>query len=215
MRRSICFSFLFLMWGCAEKKPTVAGGSTDTGTALSGTILNSNGFPANKVKVTIFSSDYLPHLDKGFISSAFTDLGGIFLFDSLDSGYYNILAQDTTNNIGVFIADIQHNADTNNNVGSHQLDSVSKIAGQIYTEGDTTLLFANIFIKGSPFFDVPDSLGLFALNKTPQGSYTLVLEAIIKIGVGTIAIKDSLQSFIDSVVVISAVPTNLDSIQLK
>ena len=163
----------FFIFSCSNDSSTIAGGSSETETAMAqGTILTLEGINKSGITVSIYSTEYLPHINSGFVDSTHTDSNGHFYFDSLETGLYNILCKDPNLMEAVFIPNIQIFADSLINIGIHQLEKT----GFIKAVGTPDIFIA--FIPGTPFVDsipVIDSLNnaQFSFENVPPGKFTI------------------------------------------
>jgi hypothetical protein len=131
------------------------------------------------VRITIYASDYLSFYEGAFCDTAYTDIEGKFVFSALDSGYYNLLAVDTTDNKAVMVRDIPVFPVTESYSENNYFDTTGSVSGILsYTE-DIDTIVAVIYIKGTPFADVLDTSDAFSLTRLPMGQYWLMAEYYI------------------------------------
>jgi hypothetical protein len=126
-----------------------------------------------QLSLQLFSADYRPYDMTGFSMTPMLDSTGSFRCDSLDSVRYNLFAYDTSQNVGVLVADIPVN-DTEGEYTARKLFTpCGTVRGVVHDTSAIKTSFRGAYILGTPFFNLADSIGAFSFQNVPGGVYTI------------------------------------------
>lgn len=143
----ICMVSLFLNLGCSPE--SVAGGGTEGGNTICGTLVNDDRSLSVNAKVYLLPSEFNPGIENLAASSicTTTEEDGGYVFDNTPQGEYSIQAQDTQNGKNTLITgikvsgvDIDIPVDTLKDPGVMIVeipDTTGNSAGYLYVSGTT------------------------------------------------------------------------------
>jgi hypothetical protein len=124
--------------------------------------------------VALFDTSYyplVPLLNRPSASdSAITDRQGRARFDNLPPGGYNIFVFDSTLLRGVLIGPLSAGALEDTLTLSDSLHELGRLAGSV-SDKNTSFSRLSVYLKGTPFGVLVDTLGRFAMGPLPAGNY--------------------------------------------
>jgi hypothetical protein len=121
--------------------------------------------------VGLYSADFLPFSDSGFSSSATADSNGMALFPQLVPGRYQVVVRQTSGGKAALISDLAVPA-SGKMTARARLEATGTLAGAIT---DSLPAFVGvIYVPGTPFFALGDSLMRYELSGLPQGIYPII-----------------------------------------
>jgi hypothetical protein len=161
-------------------------------------------------EIYIFSDDYFPFSDSGFTNSAIVSDTGSFHFFNLMPGSYNILCTYPKSNASVFVQKISIQTWDRSQTDTVTLTITGVIKGTLVDSLNKPVINAYAYIKGSPFYTTTNDLGEFALNKIPDGMYTVIFK---RTDTNSTSIKGPPVSV--SVVVTAGKATEIESVTYK
>jgi hypothetical protein len=127
-------------------------------------------------EIDIFSDDYFPFIDSGFTNNAIVNSTGSFQFFNLQPGSYNILCTYPKSDASVFVQKISVQTWDRPQTDTVTLTITGAIKGSLLDSLNKPVKNAYAYIKGSPFYAATNELGEFALNKIPDGMYTVIFK---------------------------------------
>lgn len=119
------------------------------------------------------SSMTLEPLKNMFIEKVIADDEGMFRFDLLQDGTYNLMGRNSQYDSGVIIKEINiNNADINEISWSqvYEYKQLGSVSGMVYNEYDSTCK-ALVSIVGTGLSCQADSSGAYSIDKIPAGTY--------------------------------------------
>jgi len=126
----------------------------------------------------VYDSTYIPYNDSGFDTSLAANEKGLFDFGNLNNGTYNVIVFDTGSGNAAFFSGVKVGAGIGPDSFIMPLSPSNLLKGRI---SDTVgYIYSNIpvYISGSPYYSMLDTLGLFTINKVPSGKYRLSAQVI-------------------------------------
>ncbi len=122
-------------------------------------------------KVYLFSSHYCPYNDSGFSSVSEADTSGTFSFSNLAEGEYTIYCKLANSDSSVIVQSIQIQSNHLNTPDTVAFDENGSFSGKLIDSSGIPLSQSYVYISGSSFFTITDSLGMYVLNAMPKGNY--------------------------------------------
>jgi hypothetical protein len=201
--RAAGFALMCLLAMC--QGPDVAGNSSQTGSggvtvaSVKGIV---SGMTSPDASVSIYVTDYVVNSNRNlFADTVLADKTGKFAFDSINDSYYNLLVIDSVGKMG-FIQNIPVFKDTIFNTSLVKLENTGSVKGVAYSSGEMALGSALVRVKGSPFFTIADSYGVFNLESLPNGALTLQIVNNQVVTINTVIVDSAEITVVpDSVVV--------------
>lgn len=187
---------------------------------------SANDFPQavrgnTTISAHLFSDDFQPYDGKGFENSIKTDSEGIFRFDSLKNGYYNLIVTDSSDLSTLMFQALPVFDTLQQYDRSLLLRPAGAIEGIISIPSDVNLKSRGAYITGTPFFCLADTIGSFVMSGVPYGAYVLKADYFaITRGQGYTRIKgiirsnDSLTIYSDSIKIIVSPDSLVQSLHL-
>lgn len=165
----IILSFLSIYLSCSTE---IAGGSDDTSTGIEvglyGKLVLENGTPVEDALVQLYkSTDSIP------FDSTLTNDTGLYLFDTIDQGTYNIKGIYIRNNDTLYAThhNIYHNLLTD--AGTDTLRAPGYIKGHVDFNKDDKM-GVSVFIPGTSYNALTDKDGKFLISGIPPDSFYIV-----------------------------------------
>jgi hypothetical protein len=162
----ILFPVLLLI-GC------MGGGTETTNGGIQGRIsLNciSNAGEAEQCIAAVFSTGYVPDSGIGVAETTFVDTNGRFNFPSLPEDAYNLFIWNKESGQGAYLPLLSPDTVLPDIVLSRTKTFAGTVPDSV---SGSQVLFADIIIKGSPFFRRAQANELFALSPVPEGEYRI------------------------------------------
>jgi hypothetical protein len=132
------------------------------------------------ISLQLFGSDYQPYDHEGFCAIISLDSTGSFEYDSLESGFYNVVAYDTINASGIFFSNIP----VGDSIGEYSkrqlLGPLGTISGSVNIISTMLSDYRGVYIIGTPFFELTDSSGAFSLTRIPTAVYEVKADYFTK-----------------------------------
>jgi hypothetical protein len=173
----------------------LAGAGSETTNSLTGIIANQNGQPATNTVVYLIPSDYNPSQGElSSLSSDTTEESGIFTFDSIDAGIYNLIARNiaTSTNLIVKNIDLLQN-DTTIVLPLKNLSKTCTITADFSLSGNQDSGY--IYIPGTDVFAYVNGRSAVSLQDVPSGEFdSLIYENSLGKSVNTLRSSLSLSS---------------------
>jgi hypothetical protein len=169
---SIC-----VLLSCAPMNIAGGGNSSGTGNGAIAYAVSDRvgGVTGPKATVLLYSKDWMPLSDSGtYADSTVTDTGGVFSFVNVPHGYYNLI---------IFAAG-ERGAGIFKNIPCQAsvtwADTIDTLGGPGFLRGfavaqNDTLALSYVYVKGTPFHAMTDSIGKFLMGPLPPSGYTLQL----------------------------------------
>lgn len=162
------------------------------------------------ITLRLLSSDFQPYDGKGYDTIVHLDSAGIFEFNSLQDGYYNLMATDTLDSVSLLFQVLPVFDSIVAYTKTLLLARTGALEGIINDSSSVDAYRRGVYIAGTPFFSLADSLsGAFHFSGVPAGSYLLKADYFIKTrGSGYVRLKgimqgiDTLTVYTDSIGVI-------------
>jgi hypothetical protein len=162
-----------------------SGGGAETPNSINHIEISSvNGILSVKghhgVKVRVFSSTYVPYTDSGFSRTTYINSNGDCRIDSLITGNYFLLVEDTLSNTNSFIADVIV-AQRNRQYISAELDSPSVFKCKVLLDSSDFVLkqlkdimnYVPLFCPGTPWYSKANNSGEYVIGNIASGTYTI------------------------------------------
>jgi hypothetical protein len=121
----------------------------------------------------MYSSDHVPPGAWGTADSTRADSLGVFLFDSLADGTYNLIARDTVTATAVLYNELVVGSDSIFISTTKDFSSTGTLVGLLRDKDSTVFPFSYCFLVGTPFHTVSDDDGYIRYDNLPAGSYTV------------------------------------------
>lgn len=161
---------LILVIKCSDS-PT-AGNSSQTPNSIIGKLYNPDGSPAANAKVLAIPSDHNPGPGpKAYIiDSTATNNNGEYSFDSLPTGYYNILGY--RNNLSSYNDSNYIPGDTITNISPDTIQCPGSLHGVIKLQPGDNAKTIFVLVFGTYTWTIPsDTIGNFDLINMAEGTY--------------------------------------------
>jgi hypothetical protein len=157
-----------LFWGC-EGSAT----QTTNGQCLHGTLVDAQGSPVSGAKVMAWPSAAVVLGDANGEPAAMaeTDTEGRYALKDLAKGEYNLFGEKGQGSSTVLIPRVAY-ASAELDLGEDTLTPPGTIIGKVMA-GGAPLAGVFCWLPGSSRVAMTDSLGLFALDRVPEGTYLL------------------------------------------
>lgn len=123
------------------------------------------------ISLGLYAEDFRPQANSGIAITATADSGGKFAFDQLPPGRYRLLARRAGDGKAALLSGLEVPSDTSAPIRG-TLEPTGSLAG-IITDSLNALM-AMVYVPGTPFFAVGDSLMRYSLAGMPAGSYPIV-----------------------------------------
>ena len=207
LRWAMAFLACGFMGGCGWNDQAMGGGgdATETGNArVAGHLVLEDGHPAEGAQVIILASNYNPVRDPSIPDSqqVLTDVKGLFKFEKLDSGEYNIQVRHPVThtclliyNIKVALEKVRVPEDTLRLPGGLSVpipETQDSGSGYVYVPGTTFKgrVDSEIRIAGKILIDSmpPGSIPSVVYSKGDTGSKVLVLAARVPVREGAVTL---------------------------
>lgn len=174
MKNRILLSGIFALLLCQCGK-NIAGSETTNGDQIIVTATDDRIYGTAPVGHTIylFSSDYCPYNDSGFSSTVNSDTSGTFSFNNIEEGEYALYCKLSNSDLSAFVQLIQIQSYNLNTSDTVAFDENGSFSGKLIDSSGTPMSQFNVYISGSPFFTITDSLGIYVLDNIPEGNYML------------------------------------------
>ncbi|MDO5575866.1 MAG: carboxypeptidase-like regulatory domain-containing protein [Fibrobacter sp.] len=175
-RLLVIFTYIFCLLAC-KCTTNIAGTETTNGDGVTVTagVNCIEGTAPNGFMVNIYSSDFYPHTNKGYTKYAIVDSSKIYKFGNLESGkYYNLYCYSIANDTSVFIQKIYVGNSNSTLVDTIDFTTTGTVSGNLVDTNGEPIQGADVYIVGSPFYNITNESGSYILNKIPAGSYEIV-----------------------------------------
>jgi hypothetical protein len=110
---------------------------------------------------------------KSFIDTTFADESGIFKFDTLPEGFYNLTARNFNADSGTIITSICINKLNSREIRkASEYAALGSITGTTFINSESTG-FVLVYVIGTDFRDTADIKGVYTIEKVPPGIYKI------------------------------------------
>ncbi len=219
----IPFILLLLFFACEKNCPVsgTSGSGTQTtngaGVSISDSMIRVSLFSENadglqirdtdvaSVSVYLFGKTYTAFNFNGFADTLKPSDSAIFIFKPSSKDTYNLFIINKSRNIGLSVLGISLSSSSSTFFHREYFSPLHFLSGTVRDSSQITSPFTGVFIAGSPFFSLSDSLGRFHLSSVPAGPYEIIADFFsqvtdntykqVLLGFGT----DIEKSFADSV----------------
>lgn len=174
---------IFVGCGVEVAEEDDEGGSTIEVIAFEGTIPNAK--DSTSYFVTARSVSVTPMGDSIIHEKTTISDGGVFVFDSLPLGVYQISSLEEEEGFSR-----QYHLE-NDSVANIELRSKTVLKGRVFTESSDSEVQLSVFIPGTEIIGSVDSEGFYILNHVPQDSLILAITNGIDINYLAISILET------------------------
>ena len=169
----LCIGLSILLIIKCTDSPT-AGNGSQTPNSIIGKLYNPDGSPAANAKVLAIPSDHNPGPGpKAYIiDSTVTNNNGEYSFDSLPTGYYNILGY--RNNLSSYNDSNYIPGDTITNISPDTIQCPGSLHGVIKLQPGDNAKTIFVLVFGTYTWTIPsDTIGNFDLTNMAEGTYNV------------------------------------------
>lgn len=193
-KKLLSFTIVALLISCSSHS---VGTSSDVDVELAdlkGIVVYENNSPANYAEITLYDiNDTIP------IDTSYSDLHGVYHFDSVNTGEYRIIAKANDSATAIMhnlkIDTIQ---ETEVNLDTLWLTRPGVIVGSVLQyDGNGVVL---VYIPGTSFISTIDSLGDFEMTGVaPDSNYTVIFEryGFSKVSISNVTVKPGDTTFLE------------------
>jgi hypothetical protein len=132
------------------------------------------------IQIQLFSTNYQPYDSQGFYKSLLIESNGGFAADFLENGTYNLLANDTYSSSALLFSGLSIHDSLQKFTKELPFSHWGTIHGTITDSSQLAVPYKGVFILGTPFFTLTDSLGEFNIGQVPSGSYSIFADYFTK-----------------------------------
>ncbi|MBD3240940.1 MAG: hypothetical protein GF331_10180 [Chitinivibrionales bacterium] len=215
----LTLSILALVSGCSRGPDDIAGGTTGTDNAkITCVVVDASGAGAADVPVTLYDSRYLIPVaglaasDSSAVLTTRTDSAGAFVFDSLPSGSYSIVADDGAGEAVRITVDVDTAGEYE--LGEHMLASHGSVHGSIGQPGMAASYHVRVYGLHKQS-GVDPLTGQFSIDAMPAGTYVLRVDAtsdtVLPVELPAVDVTAGEQTLVDTVLVDNVLRVRVDT----